>query len=167
MSDLCIRPATPADVPTMLRFIHELAAFEKAEDQVKVTAADLERDGWGPAPRFEAVVAETADGAQALGFALFFHNYSTWEGRAGLYVEDLYVAEAARGLGVGQKLMAHLAAIAVARNCPRLELSVLDWNPARHFYARVGLFHKEEWLPYRLSGAALTTLAATAAGPVG
>lgn len=160
MSEIRVRPATPADIPTILRFIRELAIFEKAEDKVKVSAADLERDGWGPTPRFEAVIAETADGAEPLGFSLFFHNYSTWEGRAGLYVEDIYVAEAARGLGVGRTLMAHLAAIAVARGCPRLELSVLDWNPARRFYERVGLYHKSDWLPYRLAGDALAKLAA-------
>lgn len=158
MPTITIRPAVAADARFILEMIRELAAFERAPDAVKATEADLVRDGWGPAPKFEALIAEL-DGAPA-GFALFFHNYSTWEGRAGIYLEDLYVAERARGHGLGRRLMAALAALAVARGCPRLDLSVLDWNPARGFYDTIGMAQMTEWLPYRLTGTALARLAA-------
>lgn len=157
-----IRPARPDDAATILRFVHELAAFERAPDAVKATEADLLRDGWGPAPKFEALIAEQ-DGAP-VGFALFFHNYSTWEGRAGIYLEDFYVTPAARGGGIGRRLLASLASLAVSRGCPRLDLSVLDWNPARRFYERIGLAEMEEWRPYRLTGPALARLAREGAG---
>ncbi|MGH6943022.1 MAG: GNAT family N-acetyltransferase, partial [Geminicoccaceae bacterium] len=97
----------------------------------------------------------------AVGFALFFHNYSTFEGRPGIYLEDVYVAEGARSLGVGRKLMARLAAIAQERGCARLDLGVLHWNPARAFYRRLGFAQMEDWLPYRLTGDRLARLAAT------
>jgi GNAT superfamily N-acetyltransferase len=97
-----------------------------------------------------------------VGFALFFPTYSTWEGRSGIHLEDIFVLEHLRGHGVGRKLIAALAEIAVARGCARLELSVLHWNPAREFYHRLGMGHLEEWLPYRLSGEALRALAAEA-----
>src|SRR5262249_9223124 len=113
--------------------------------------------GFGARPHFEAVLAER-DG-EALGFALYFHNFSTFMGRPGLYIEDLFVSEAARGSGLGRQLLAHLARIAVSRGCPRLELSVLHWNPARAFYERMGLAQNADWLPYRVSGEALQRLA--------
>jgi GNAT superfamily N-acetyltransferase len=100
-------------------------------------------------------------GADAVGFALFFPTYSTWEGRAGIHLEDLFVLEQWRGHGIGHALLIELAKITVARGCARLELSVLDWNPAREFYHRLGVTHQQEWLPYRISGNALLTLAAT------
>lgn len=153
-----IRPATRNDAAVILDLIRELARFERAEESVHATVADLERDGWGEAPRFEALVAEV-DGAP-VGFALYFHNYSTWEGRAGIYLEDLYVKPEARGSGAGRRLMSQLAAIAVERRCPRLDFSVLDWNPARRFYASLGISQMEEWLSYRAEGDALTALAA-------
>ncbi len=159
-----IRPATPADIPEILRMIRDLARFEKAEHEVKVTAEDLFRDGWGPSPRFEALMADgDADTEGAVGFCLFFHNYSTWEGRAGLYVEDLYVDPDARQGGYGQALLAAVARLAIERDCRRVDLSALDWNPARKFYDRLGFTEKTEWVGYRLTGDALHRLAEGAA----
>ncbi len=158
MSDVTVRPAIRSDAAFILAMIRELARFEKAENAVRATVADLERDGWGETPRFEALIAEQA--GAPVGFALYFHNSSTWEGRSGLYLEDLYVRPEARRSGAGRRLMARLAAIAVERGCPRLDLSVLDWNPARRFYARLGISRMEEWLPYRAEGDTLAVLAA-------
>jgi GNAT superfamily N-acetyltransferase len=160
MPQITVRPATPADVETILTFIKGLAAFEHEPEAVKTTVDDLRRDGFGEHPKFEVLIAEL--NGQPVGFALFFPTYSTWEGYPGIHLEDIFVVERVRGHGVGRKLMAALAAIAVARGCPRLELSVLHWNPAREFYHRLGMGHLEEWLPYRLSGEALRTLAAEA-----
>jgi len=155
---IAIRPAVAADVPALLALIRALAAYEKAEHAVKADAAQLLAEGFGPRPAFEALLAEL-DG-KAVGFALFFHNFSTWEGRRGLYVEDLFVLEKARGHRLGERLLAACAAIAVERGCPRLDLAVLDWNPARGFYDRLGFVQLQEWLPYRLGGEALQRLAA-------
>jgi len=156
MTSIQIRDATPEDCGTLLQLVRDLAAYERAPDAVVATEADLRRDGFGSERRFEARLA-ILDG-RAAGFTLFFPNYSTWEGRAGLYLEDLFVAEWARGHGLGRRLIADLAAIALARGWRRLELSVLDWNPARGFYKALGFEHKQEWLGYRLTGAALETL---------
>lgn len=159
MRDLIIRPAIPADVATILSFIKGLAAFEHEPDAVKATTDDLLRDGFGAAqPKFEVLIAERT--AKPVGFALFFPTYSTWEGRTGLHLEDIFVLEEERGNGVGQQLLTRLAALAVERGCARLELSVLYWNPAREFYHRLGMSHTEEWLPYRIDGEALVALAA-------
>jgi GNAT superfamily N-acetyltransferase len=152
-----IRAATVADAGTIVRLIRALAEFEKLADEVRITEADVLRDGFGERPCFECLLAEV-DG-EAVGFALFFANYSTFEGRPGIFVEDLYVAETARGLGIGRQLLARLARLAVERGCPRLDLSVLHWNPARGFYDRLGFLHMTDWLAYRLSGAGLTRLA--------
>ena len=160
MRKTTIRPATPADVETILGFIKGLAAFEKEPDAVKATLDDLRRDGFGKQLKFEVLIAELE--GEPVGFALFFPTYSTWEGRPGIYLEDLFVTEHARGQGLGRKLMAALAAIAVARGCRRLELSVLHWNPTREFYHHLGMAHMQEWLPYRLAGEALQALAAEA-----
>lgn len=157
MPKITIRSATAADVETILRFIKGLAAFEKEPDAVKTTTADLLRDGFGEQPKFEVLIAEA--GAEAVGFALFFPTYSTWEGCAGIHLEDLFVLEQWRGYGVGHALLVELAKITVARDCARLELSVLDWNPAREFYHRLGITHQGEWLLYRISGDALRALA--------
>jgi GNAT superfamily N-acetyltransferase len=157
MPSLSIRSATPADVDTILHFIRSLAAFEREPDAVKTTPADLLRDGFGERPKFETLIAEL-DGAP-VGFALFFHTYSTWEGTAGIHLEDIFVEEAARRHGVGKRLMQRLAAIALERGCARLELQVLDWNPARDFYQHLGLEHMQEWLLYRVNGQALRALA--------
>jgi len=153
----CIRMAGPEDAATILGLIRELAGFENLLDQVRATEADIRRDGFGPERRFECLLADV-DG-QAVGFALFFPSYSTFEGRAGLYLEDIYVVESARGLGIGRALIARLARLASERNYPRLDLSVLHWNPARAFYERLNFRQFADWLPYRLSGEALRTLA--------
>jgi GNAT superfamily N-acetyltransferase len=158
MSTVVIRPAQAEDAATLLRLIRELAEFEKLAHEVRASEADLIREGFGPVPRYEALLAEL-DGS-AVGFALFFHNYSTFTGRAGLYLEDIFITETARGHGIGRKMMARLAAIAVERNCARLDLWVLNWNPARRFYDMLGMRQMSDWLPYRLDGAGLTKLAA-------
>jgi len=157
MPKIEIRNATPADVPTILALVKALAAFEREPDAVKASEADLLRDGFGPERRFEVRLA-FIDG-RAAGFALFFPNYSTWEGRAGLYVEDIFIEEWARSSGLGRRLIADLAAIALERGWSRLCLSVLDWNPARGFYEKLGLAHQREWLPYRVEGKGLRMLA--------
>ncbi len=122
-----------------------------------MTEADILRDGFGANHRFEFLLAEL-DRA-AVGFALFFHSYSTFEGRAGIYLEDIFVAESARAKGVGRALMARLARLAVERGCARLDLSVLHWNPARDFYLGLGFQEVSGWLPYRVGGAPLRRLA--------
>ena len=157
-NSVTVRPAVEADAPVILAFIRELAVFENEPDAVKATEADLRRDGWGERPVFEAMIAEL-DGAP-VGFALTFRNYSTWEGRHGIFVEDLYVRPDARRHGVGRRLLAAVARRAVEQGCRRVDLNVLDWNPARGFYAALGFRHLEEWLPYRLAGDALGALAA-------
>jgi GNAT superfamily N-acetyltransferase len=155
---ITVRFATADDVPLLLHFIRQLAVFEQAPDAVVATEADLLRHGFGPDPKFEAIVA-FLDGEPA-GCALFHSRFSTWLGRPGLYLEDLYVAEETRGHGVGKRLMARLAAIAVERGWGRIDFHVLDWNPAREFYERLGMQHHREWLRYGADEAALRHLAA-------
>jgi GNAT superfamily N-acetyltransferase len=155
--DIAVRLAQPSDAGTILALIRELAAFEELLHEVRATEADIRRDGFGPQPRFECLLADLA--GEPVGFALFFHNYSTFEGRAGLYLEDIYVRPAARGRGVGRALMRALARAALERDCARFELSVLHWNPARDFYGELGFTQMANWLPYRLAGQALTRLA--------
>ena len=156
-SGITIRFATAADAGLLLRFIRELARFERAPDAVVATEADLVRHGFGPQPQFEAILA-FLDGEPA-GAALFHTRFSTWLGRPGLYLEDLYVSEAARRHGVGRRLLARLAAIAVERGWGRIDFHVLDWNPARRFYERLGMGHHAEWLRYGGDEAALRRLA--------
>ena len=154
-----IRAATVADVPTILQFVRDLAAFEREPDAVHATEPVLANALFGTHPAAEAVIAEE-DGTP-LGFALFFHNFSTWTGRRGLYLEDLYVTPAARGRGVGKTLLRHLARIAVDRDCGRFEWSVLDWNAdAIGFYRSIGAIGMEEWTIQRVTGDALRRLAA-------
>lgn len=155
--EIVIRQAKAQDAATILRLIRGLADYENLLPEVRASEADLLRDGFGETPRFECLLAE-AEGA-AVGFALFFHNYSTFEGRAGLYLEDIYVEAEARGLGIGRKLMARLAAIALERGCARFDFWVLHWNPTRDFYHQLGFEHMEDWLPYRASGEKLRRLA--------
>jgi len=157
---LNIRPATPADIPVILRFIHELATYERQPDAVVATEADLLRDGFGPSPRFWSLIAEL-DGEPA-GFALCFNTYSTWEGHHGIFLEDLYVQPELRGRGIGKALLVRIAQIAVEQRCPRVNWNVLDWNaPSIAVYERLGARFLTEWRIMRLSGDALTALAAT------
>ena len=162
---LTIRAATPADLPLIAQLIRDLADYEKLADEVRfdeaVLGAKLFGQNGGHGPYAEVVIGEL-DGA-AQGFALFFHNFSTFEGRPGIYLEDLFVREPARGSGLGQALLAHLAALAVKRDCARLEWSVLDWNaPAIGFYEKLGARAMDGWTIMRLDGAALTGLGASA-----
>ena len=157
MTEVTLRPADREDAETIARLIRELADYEKLLNEAKAGPEDILRDGFGARPFFECLLAEVA--GEAVGFALFFPNYSTFGGRPGLYLEDLYVAPRARGLGAGRKMIARLAAIAIERDWRRLDLSVLHWNPARDFYHRLGIEQVADWLPYRLTGQALADLA--------
>ena len=155
-----IRKATAADVPQILAFIRALAAYERAPDAVSATEEGLLRDGFGPNPFYRCLIAEH-DG-QPAGFALYFFNYSTWMGRPGLYLEDIFVEPERRGLGIGKALLKEVAAIAVAEGCPRLQWEVLDWNtPAIDFYRAMGAEFLDEWRNVRISGEALLRLAGT------
>jgi GNAT superfamily N-acetyltransferase len=156
---LTIRPAQKADIPEILQFIRELAEYEREPQAAVATAADLERDGWGRQPKFRVDIAEW-DG-QPAGFALWFFNYSTWQGRPGLYLEDLFVRPQFRGKGIGKALLVHLAQIAIKENCGRFVWQVLDWNqPAIDFYHSLGAKVLKEWLTMRVDGDALARLAA-------
>jgi GNAT superfamily N-acetyltransferase len=158
MPELEIRPATPADIPLILGFIRELALYEREPDAAVATEADLLRDGWGTTPRFRSVIADWH--GESAGFALFFTSYSTWRGHHGIRLEDLYVTPAMRGKGIGKALLTHLAQIAVAEGCPRLEWDVLNWNaPAIGFYESLGAKPMSEWTIMRLSDGALASLA--------
>jgi len=153
-----IRPATEADVPLVLTFIQELAEYEKLRHEVVATEEQIREALFGPRPYAEVLLAEL--GGEPVGFALFFHNFSTFLGRPGLYIEDLYVRPAARRRGVGRRLLARLAALARERGCGRMEWSVLNWNePAIRFYRSLGARPLEEWQVYRLTGEALEALA--------
>ena len=161
---LAIRSAMPVDLPLIVALIRELADYERLADAVRFDEAVLERHLFGPRPMAEVVIGELDGVAQ--GFALFFHNFSTFEGRPGIYLEDLYVRRDARGQGLGGALLAHLAALAVARECARLEWSVLDWNePAIGMYRKLGASPMDEWTVMRLDGPALQRLADAAGRP--
>lgn len=154
-----IREATAADVPLLLQLIRDLAEYEKLRHEVVATEADLLRDGFGPERRFRALVA-LCDGAPA-GFALWFFNYSTFQGRAGLYLEDLFVKPELRGRGLGKALFARLARLAVENRCGRFVWQVLDWNaPSIAFYEGLGAKRHPEWVTMRLTGEPLARLAA-------
>lgn len=155
---LTIRAATPDDVDTILRFVRELAIYEKAEHEVLATPEHIHQTLFAPEPRVFGLIA--LDGDTPVGFAVYFFNYSTWQGRHGLYLEDLYVSPAHRGTGAGKRLLQHLAQIAVAQDCGRFEWSVLDWNtPAIDFYESLDAKPQSEWIRYRLTGQALQNLA--------
>jgi len=162
-SQLTIRAATPEDIPEMLAFIRELAEYEREPESAIATAEDLLRDGFTEPKRYHALIAEWRENeaaeVQAAGMALYFYNYSTWRGHAGIYVEDLFVRPALRGRGIGKALLKRVAEIAVAEGCPRLEWSVLDWNtPAIDFYRTLGAESMTEWTIMRVSGDALKKL---------
>ena len=163
-----VRPATPEDAATIVEFVRGLAVFEHEPlEQVRLTMEDVRRDGFGEQRSFECLIAEqpvrldggAEGGARPVGFALFFPNYSTWEGRSGIYVEDIFVVEDARGTGAGRALLSALARLARDRGAARIDLAVLDWNPARGFYTALGFTQQSEWLPYRLEGDAIARLA--------
>ena len=153
-----ITPGRVEDVPVILSLIKALADYEKLSHQVVATEADLGRSLFGPRPAAEVVIAwENED---PVGFALFFHNFSTFLGRPGLYLEDLFVRPEWRGHGIGRRLLSHLAGIALERGCGRFEWAVLDWNePAIAFYRRMGAELLDDWRICRLTGEALATLA--------
>lgn len=153
-----IRTATPADIPQILTFIRALAAYERAPHAVIATEVDLLRDGFGSNPFYSCLIAEH-DG-QPAGFAFYFFDYSTWLGRPGIYLEDLFVHPELRGLGIGKALLKQVAVIAVEKNCARVKWAVLDWNtPAIDFYRAMGAEFMDEWRNVRVSGDALKRLA--------
>lgn len=154
---LRIRRAVAGDAATIVALVRELADFEGLRDEVRITEADVLRDGFGPEPAFGCLIAEVE--GEPVGFVLYFPTYSTFSGRAGAYIEDLYVRESLRQLGIGRALLAHVARRAAGG---RLELAVLDWNPARRFYEQLGFVPLDTWLRCRLAGGALEALAAEA-----
>lgn len=155
---ITIRTATRADVPLILELIRELATYERAPHEAVATRDDLLRDGFSEQPKFRVAIAEWE--GTAAGFALFFNNYSTWRGRPGIYLEDLFVRPQFRRRGVGRALLSHLAQIAVNEGCTRLEWAVLDWNtPALDFYRSLGATPLDEWTTLRVTGSALSRMA--------
>lgn len=153
-----IRPATAADVPLILALIRGLAEYERAPEAVIATEEDLLRDGFGPNPFYFCLIAEHDD--KPAGFAFYFFDYSTWIGRPGIYLEDLFVYPELRGLGIGKALLKEVAAVAVEKGCARLKWSVLDWNtPAIDFYRAMGGELMDEWTNVRIQGEALERLA--------
>jgi GNAT superfamily N-acetyltransferase len=155
-----VRPAEPADVVRIHALLVELAEYERLADEVHATADSLRDALFGVRPAAEAIVAEW-DG-QIVGYALFFTTYSTFGGRAGIYLEDLYVQPQARGRGVGKRLLSHIGKVALERRCGRLEWAVLDWNqPSIEFYERLGARAMSDWSVYRLTGEKLVALASS------
>lgn len=163
---LTIRTAIAADVPQILTFIRALAAYEREPDAVHATEADLLRDGFptdGTAPRFYCLIAELQQACHTVpvGFALYFHNYSTWRGHHGIHIEDLFVLPEHRGKGIGKALLTRVAAIAHAEGCSRLQWDVLEWNtPAIGFYEQLGAKMLMDWRTMRVTGDAIPALAA-------
>ena len=159
---LNLRPALPQDVPQILAFIRDLAAYEREPDAVHATETDLLRDGFGPTKVFDCLIADWTESGTTTpaGFALYFHNSSTWRGHAGIHLEDIYVTPSSRGKGIGRALIAGVAAIAVAEGCPRLQWDVLEWNtPAIGFYQKMGAVMQSDWRTMRVTGDALQSLA--------
>lgn len=154
-----LRPATEGDLDVIIELIHALADYEREPDAVRLDRETLRTHLFGPRPYAEVILAETPEGASA-GFALFFLNFSTWEGRPGIYLEDLFVRPELRGHGYGKALLTELARLAVERECARLEWAVLDWNePSIQFYKALGAVPMDEWTTYRVTGQALRALA--------
>lgn len=159
MNDLLLRTATIEDIPVILSFIKKLALYERLSDEVVATEDVLKETLFGRRPSAEVLLAYIKD--RPVGFALFFQNYSTFRGKPGLYLEDLFVDEDVRSRGVGTSILSHLARLAVERECHRFEWAVLDWNrPAIDFYEKLGAVPMSDWTVYRLSGDSLQALAA-------
>jgi GNAT superfamily N-acetyltransferase len=154
---IVIRQASISDVPIVFQLIRELAEFERIAHEVVATEEIIRESLFGDRPAAEVILAE-CDGT-AVGFAIYFNNYSTFVGRPGLYIEDLYVRPEYRGAGIGRALLTRCAAIAAARNLGRIEWAVLNWNPAREFYEHFGAKAMNDWILYRLTGDALKKLA--------
>lgn len=158
MSTLNIKNATIEDSALILRFVKELASYEKAEHEVLATEADIKNSLFSENSITNAVICYANN--KPIGFAVYFFNYSTWLGKNGLYLEDLYVSPDHRSVGAGKALLKHLANIAVSKRCGRFEWSVLDWNePAINFYQSIGAESQDEWVGYRLTGQALASFA--------
>lgn len=156
--NISIRAAHEKDVPTILGFIRELANYEKLSHEVVATESMLQQHLFGPRPVAEVLIAEWD--AKAVGFALFFHNFSTFLGRPGIYLEDLYIQPHARGRGIGKAMLVRIGKLAVERGCGRVEWSVLDWNePSIQFYRKLGAVPMSDWTVFRVTGDALTRLA--------
>jgi len=155
---LSLRPATLQDVPLILSFIRELAEYEREPKAVHCSEDDLRRDGFGPKPKFRVTIAEW--NSKPAGMALFFHNYSTWQGRPGIYLEDLFVRPEFRKNGIGKSLLIHLAKTALAENCYGLRWEVLNWNEsAMEFYRSLGSGFRENWKVMQMSGEDIKRLA--------
>ncbi|MEY2507476.1 MAG: hypothetical protein QOH01_1805 [Verrucomicrobiota bacterium] len=158
MTDFEIRTTTAADIPVILELIRDLAIYERAPDAVVTTEAGLREVLFGPKPAAEVLLA--LEKGEPAGFAVFFHNFSTWLGRPGLYLEDLFVRPEKRGKGYGRALLERLAQIAKERGCGRMEWAVLDWNdPAIQFYRKLGAEPMDEWTVFRLTGEGIAKLA--------
>lgn len=158
MSEIVIREAIKEDSALILGFVKDLARFEKAEEEVIATVSDIQESIFGDQSTAKAIIGEM--NGEPIGFAVYFYNYSTWLGRNGLYLEDLYISPQNRSLGAGKAMLKYLARKAVFHNCGRFEWSVLDWNePAIQFYESIGARPKSEWVGYQLAGQALTSFA--------
>ncbi len=158
MPAIRIRPAEPADSGEILALVRELALFEREPlTSVEATEEDFRRDCFGPNRHCEVLMGEVDGRVQ--GFIMFYYNYSTWVGRAGLHVEDFFVRDGARGVGLGKRLLAAVARIAIERKIRRVDLAVLEWNPARRLYEHLGFTDQSHWVPYRLEGEAIVRLA--------
>jgi len=154
MSEIKVREAALEDSPLILKFVKELSKFERAASVVTATVEDIQRAMFGAGSTAHAFICTIDE--EPIGFAVYFYNYSTWNGKNGLYLEDIYITPKYRGKGAGKKLIKHLAKIAVLEDCGRFEWSVLDWNePAIKFYNSIGAKPQTEWISYRLDGEAL------------
>ncbi|HKT00391.1 MAG TPA: GNAT family N-acetyltransferase [Rugosimonospora sp.] len=159
-----IRPARSQDVPAIVAMVHELAEFERAPEQCLLTEEQLRAALCAEQPALYGHIAHDAATGEPLAMSLWFLNFSTWRGVHGIYLEDLYVRPAARGLGLGRAMLTELARLCVARGYARLDWWVLHWNPARDFYHAIGAQAQDEWIPYRLTGDALRRLAVPEVG---
>lgn len=158
MTALTIREATAADAPLLLHFITELARYEKAEQEVLATEEEIRESLFSETASARALIC--SQGGEPIGYAVYFFNYSTWLGKNGIYLEDVYITPAKRKSGAGTFVLQHLAKLAVAKGCGRFEWAVLDWNePAISFYEKIGARPQKEWIIYRLTGQALSAFA--------